>query len=526
MILLDNIISEIPKEAPLNFAEAIGDVDPRLLTIPEGRRAVTKNDPLLFALVYLPHHLRDGSDDITLSEFHMDLIEYGKSWLAPVDDPKHARDAFIAPRGSGKSTWLFLILPTWAAAHGHVKFIAAYSDSASQAQGHLLSFKTELLNNDLLREDFPDLCATERGVTGRALADNNFKSVRENGFVFTASGVDVSNHGLKHGNQRPQVIILDDIEPGESNYSNYQMVQRRNTIWDDIVPQGAKQSRVVIVGTTTMSNSIIDQLRKFGELSGLSTYAERSTTDFDIEAPEYLQWVKDQRVKVHYYPGILTDNDGNERSLWQEKWPIEWLQGQRHLRDFAKNFLNKPMAMDGRYWDTSDITIKESDYGNTILSIDPAVTTAKTSDYTGIAVVSRGEGGVYVRYANQVKMTPQSLRNYAAELIEQFGVGVIYVETNQGGDLWREVFAGMPCRFRAVRQSIKKEIRAEKALNYYQQGLVFHADKFYALEEQLLSFPAVTHDDILDAVVSGVLYFLDRPRGTPVRAKQVSWTGS
>lgn len=510
----------------IDVLEILDDIDERLLTFADGRREITRLDPLLFALTYLPHHLKEGDNDITLSEFHIDLVEYGKSWLHPVSDPKATRDAFIAPRGCGKSTWLFLILPMWAAAHGHVKFVAAYSDSASQAQGHLLTFKNELMNNELLKEDFPDLCEFERSATNRALADNNWKTVRNNGFVFTASGVDVSNHGLKHGNQRPQIIILDDIEPGEANYSNYMMLQRRNTIWDDIVPQGASDSRVVIVGTTTMSNSIIDQLRKFGEISGLTSYSERATGDFDIEAPEYLQWVKDQRVRVHYYPGIITDDHGKERSVWPEKWPLEWLQSQRHLRDFAKNFLNKPVSGDGQYWDSSDIVIKTSDYGNTVLSIDPAVTTAKSSDYTGVAVVSRGEDGVYVRHASQVKMTPQSLRNYAAELIDQYDCGVIYVETNQGGDLWRDVFADLPVKYRSVRQRVKKEIRAERVLNFYQQGLVFHADRFYALEEQLLSFPQTTHDDILDAVVSGVNYFLDGPRGAPVRAKQVSWIGN
>jgi phage terminase large subunit-like protein len=30
-----------------------------------------------------------------------------------------------------------------------------------------------------------------------------------------------------------------------------------------------------------------------------------------------------------------------------------------------------------------------------------------------------------------------------------------------------------------------------------------------ALEEQMWSFPKVSHDDVLDAVVSGILYFLD-----------------
>jgi hypothetical protein len=34
------------------------EVDERLLPLPEGRHILTELDPLLFTLVYLPHHLR------------------------------------------------------------------------------------------------------------------------------------------------------------------------------------------------------------------------------------------------------------------------------------------------------------------------------------------------------------------------------------------------------------------------------------------------------------------------------------
>jgi predicted phage terminase large subunit-like protein len=461
----------------------------------------------MFALIYLPHHLKDSEGTISFSEFHLDLVEYGKSWLKPLSAPKQFRDAFIAPRECGKSTWLFTILPIWAAAFMHVAFIAAYSDSATQAQGHLLTFKQELATNELLASDFPDLCEVERGRSNRAMADNSFKTVRDNGFIFTASGVDVSNHGLKHGNLRPQLIILDDIEPGEANYSEYQMRQRLSTIWDDIAPQNI-YARMVIVGTTTMPNSIIDQLRKYTEVMG--------------EVPQELKWIDDQNIRVHYYPAIMPNDDGTERSVWPEKWPIEWLTTQRHLRDFAKNYLNKPMGNDGQFWAPEDIRVDEGDYGNTLLSVDPSVTRGKVSDYTGLAVISRGPDGVYVRYANQVKLSPSELAAHCKDLVERFGCGLVYVETNQGGDLWKEVMKDIGVKYRSVHQKVSKEIRAGKALNFYQQGKVTHTDHFPVLVEQMLSFPRVANDDVLDAVVSGVLYFLDH-QNNKVEAMQLTY---
>ncbi len=44
-------------------------------------------------------------------------------------------------------------------------------------------------------------------------------------------------------------------------------------------------------------------------------------------------------------------------------------------------------------------------------------------------------------------------------------------------------------------------------------------------EEQMWSFPKVSHDDVLDAVVSGVLYFLDN-KAIKVGAKQINYARS
>lgn len=495
--------------------DVIDDIPGELLSFPEGRRELTKYDPLLFALIYLPHHLKNAQEEITLSEFHVDIAEYGKSWIFKPSEPKQHRDAFIAPRESGKSTWIFLILPMWAAAHGHVKFIAAFSDAASQAETHLLTFKNELDTNEYLQADYPELCTPKIvGTTGRALANNSWRIVQSNDFIFDANGIDTNSLGKKVFGQRPDLIILDDIEKGEKNYSEYQAGQQKNTVFDDIAPMNI-YARMIFVGTTTMPNSVMDQFRK---------YAEGYT---DVE----LNWIKEQNVSVHYYPAIMTNEDGTERSIWEEKWSLEWLQSQRHLRDFAKNYMNKPINTDGTFWTNEDIIIDQgSGFGNTIVSIDPAVTKNRVSDFTGVAVLSRGvtetgESMIYVRYANQLKLSPADLADRVKMLVEEYDAGVIYVETNQGGDLWKDVFKDVPAKYRAKHQKVSKQIRAGKALNFYQQGRVRHTQHFPALEEQMWAFPKVSHDDVLDAVVSGVLYFLDN-KAPKVAVKQLNYLRS
>lgn len=176
----------------------------------EWRRRATWGDPLLFAVLYLRDHLTDGDGRTTFADPHLDWCRQAWWWVDQPDGIGTERHAQVAPRDTGKSTWWYLLLPMWAAAHGHVKFIAAFAHSATQAQNHLRTFRHELDTNELLRRDYPTLCArSRRQVTdGAGMAvDNESMMVTRSGFAFVARGIDSSNLGMKIGRRRPDLIV-------------------------------------------------------------------------------------------------------------------------------------------------------------------------------------------------------------------------------------------------------------------------------------------------------------------------------
>lgn len=488
----------------------LAEIDERLLTIAEGRRLLTRLDPLLFALVYMPHHLKGGEsgEDITFSEFHLDLIKHATQWVVPSTQPAQHRDAYVAPRGAGKSSWLFTILPMWAAAHGHLKFIAAFADSAGQAELHLSTFKQELDNNALLREDYPELCTAARRQGGVNVSDRRSLYVAESGFAFSAKGIDSSSLGMKVGSDRPDMLILDDIEPDEGNYSAFQKDKRLGTVLNAILPLDLR-ARVVIVGTVTMPGSIIHDLVK-------------SVTSSEEPAP----WIADENITVHYYPALIVNDDGTERSLWPEKWSLEYLQSQRHTRSFRVNMQNDPMGYDGEYWNSEDFTHGElPDLTNQILSIDPAVTSKAKSDYTALAVIgyNRINQRCVVRGAWQVRLQPgDQLRAHIDRILKTFPeTRAILVETNQGGETWRAILKPLGMKIVTKHQSEPKEVRAARLLNHYQRGRVVHERPMPTLEEQMISFPKGAHDDLVDAVGTGVEQFL-QPQARVVKASMTA----
>lgn len=468
------------------------------------RRRVTENDPLLFALLYLRKHLTDKTTNTrSLSRVHVEWAESAKTWATPVTKPASSRTAEVAPREMGKSTWWFLLLPMWAAAHRHVNFTAAFADTEQQAQTHLASFKRELENNALLRADYPDLVAPKTRGRGTVEADRVSLYHARSGFVFAAAGMDSSNLGMKVGDQRPDLIILDDIEPHEARYSAALAKKRLATLREAILPLNI-YARVILVGTVTMVGSIVHQVVK------------HSRGEVDDENA----WVAEERITARHYPAIITKNSGKRASIWPAKWPLAFLESIEGTRQYAKNYANDPLGADGDYWTLEDfVRAPLENITHVLIEVDPAVTTKKSSDFTGIAVLgySALTKKVVVLEARQVKKGPDDVRIDVINTINRWNAGLVRVETNQGGELWAKILWGLPVKLKLMSNSLPKEVRAADALVHYQRGRVLHDPdaKLADLEGQMVAFPNAPHDDMVDAVGNGVRYFLSRGNAKP-----------
>lgn len=492
----------------------LAQFDARLLTIPEGRRILTHADPLLFALVYLRDHLRsdETGNQVTIADMHLAWAREARRWLVPVSQPHEYRAAEVAPRNTGKTTWWFLIIPAWLAAHGHSKFIGAFADSGVQAEMHLQTFKQELDRNALLRKDFPDLCRPmERMGERRRISDNKKMTIQANGFVFAAKGVDAGNLGMKVGKRRPDTIIMDDIEPGEEVYSTYQAGQRLIALTDSIMPLNI-YARVVLCGTTTMVGSIVHQLVKSKMEPG----------------EEPAAWIAEERFQVHYHEPIVTRPDGTERSCWPARWSMPFLETIRHTRQFLKNFRNLP-AGTGDYWSPEDLEQARSralvtpGITKAVLSIDPATTSKHTSDRTAFAVVAYSpmHHRAVVKYTKAVTLPPARCREIAIGILEDHpDIRRILIESNQGGETWHSVYHNMPVPVELINQSEPKPVRAARLLNHFQRKRAALHGRQPAFEDEALSFPRGAHDDVLDAVGTGTDFVLRTRKRQPRHEQQ------
>jgi len=517
-----------PALASEEFIDYLESIDVEKLKTREGRIELTREDPLLFALLYLPKLLcrgPNGKKVITFGAMHFELCEYAKAWIQEAQ-LRESRTAFVAPRGAGKSTWLFVILPLWAAAHEHIKFIAAIGSTRNTVLKLANTFRAQLQMNELLRHDFPEFCEpmlvpdSDPENKGRPVSNAKDRFIQSNGFVMNCVGRGSGIRGMNELGDRPDLIIIDDLEQGAAKYTDGLIENNIETLRGDIL-QLNEEAHVVLVGTVVRMGSIVHQL----------VQSELASSENDPD------WIEQENFKVKYFPPLIDTEDGRV-SMWPGKWPAEYFLSRLNDRMSLKEHWNQPINAEGNFWTEENITIArtgaEFSGQRKLIVIDPATTSKLTSDFTGIAVVGCDvfQKRYIVEGCWQKKFRqPVDMRTFVLALIEEFDdvMGVL-IETNQGGDVWEAILHDLPVKLYKQHSMETKVQRLESLFIRYTRSEVFHRKRFPELEAQMFAYDGKdrkgSHDDMIDAVGLGVEHFhraLNEPRRVRHVAKKVKY---
>lgn len=467
------------------------------------RRTWTRESPLRFALVYLKHHLvLQGTDPpvATFNEMHLALCRAAKRWMRP----QRWREAWVAPRGVGKSSWCFLILPLWALAHGHREYFLAFSYTSKMAEKQLSTLRRELATNKLLIQDYPELAPQK--VRG---AQNTSMTVVANGGTIAAAGLFENTLGSKSGAARPDLIICDDIQQLEPVITENERNRIITAITSSVIPMAAPHAAIGIFGTTTSYGSPIHEVA------------------LHARGRQDVGWVADNDITPRLFPGIITDPDtGLERSLWPERWPLTETHLGENLRrsidgktprTFELNYLldPSPYGEDGGQLFREELIVykKASQLGSIFeraMYIDTAPTSTRHSDRNAIVIVARHPARTVavVEYAWAGRISHKQLRDRIHRLCKRNPMlKTVIVETIQGRDLWRHALDPaddpLPPGVAFIDESSvkgSKVDRVKQALDWYEVGKVFHAKELTELEREMMLFPnPKINDDLVDA---------------------------
>ncbi|MGL5722504.1 MAG: hypothetical protein ACRCY4_08905, partial [Brevinema sp.] len=258
----------------------------------------TQGDFWEFAKKYLPHYFTEASPD-----FHKEIIE--------LLERSQACTAIAAPRGFAKSTLVSLAYSLWKIVGGDRKFLVIVSATDKLANDLVEYIKLELEGNPLLARDY-----------GTYLVQSSKKGdfVTRDTRVL-ALGKKRALRGFRSRQHRPDLIILDDIEKDAEAYSPEMVQQTLDLILRGLMPAlDPQRGRLILIGTI---------LR------------ERSATGIMVNSQEdpFCQWT---RAK---YRAINTLDNGQEQSLWEQRFPLAKLKDIRAsmgVEAFQTEYQNMP----------------------------------------------------------------------------------------------------------------------------------------------------------------------------------------
>lgn len=165
--------------------------------------------------------------------------------------------AFVAFRGSGKSSIVTTFYPLWSIIGiTEKRFILIVSRTQPQARAHLASLKREIEGNELLRADFGALEENSDTWGQSALFVQRFNS------QVIAASTEQSIRGLRHGSRRPDLLIVDDVEDLDS----VKTIEGRNKVFNwlasEVLPGGDLYTQKIIIGNLLHSDSLLMRVKE------------------------------------------------------------------------------------------------------------------------------------------------------------------------------------------------------------------------------------------------------------------------
>jgi predicted phage terminase large subunit-like protein len=152
-----------------------------------------------------------------------------------------------------------------------------------------------------------------------------------------------------------------------------------------------------------------------------------------------------------------------------------------------------PNALFQRAWIDAGRVAVVPELVRVVVAVDPPVTGGSRADACGIVAAGRaGDGALYVLADRTVQgLSPAGWALAVRRAAESYEAAAIVVETNQGGELVRDLLRGAGADrvpVTAVRAVASKAARAAPVSVLYEQGRVHHVGSLPALEDEMCLF--------------------------------------
>jgi len=448
-----------------------------------------QQDMLLFGRMVMPNMFSSPSPP-----FHSDIAN-------EILEGQGTQLNIIAPRGHAKSSIVAGVYPLF-----HLMFTKGVKVIVlvSRTQGHA----TKLLGTikDVL--DYSKEFRYFFGYWGQHSARKwtNTEIELKDGSVIICKGTGQQIRGIKHGNQRPTLLILDD--PEDENNTKTAEAMEFNLRW--LLQSGVPSldpitGKICVIGTPQHQRCLVETLK---EMKGWKT--------------------------MEFRPNLDTGE-----ALWEEVWPIEKLRDKKEELDsinrlsvFYREYLcqivgdedNLFRPDDFRYYDGTIETdpaglstlvltnlngeeVNERRPVNVFTGVDPASSTKKTADYSVIFNIAIDkENNRFVLPYYRKRATPLHLADAIIDNFKFYKSTKTRIESVGYQEMLRQYIKeqseklGLFIPGLEVKENPRtsKSYRLESLQPLFANHKVFMRKDMTEFEDELMLYPRAKNDDLLD----------------------------
>jgi hypothetical protein len=346
-------------------------------------------------------------------------------WVWSIE-PGERPAAFVGvwPRGGAKSTSAEAACVALGARRKR-RYGLYVCDTQDRADDHVGNVGS-MLESERMGILHPDMAERRVGKHGNSRGWRRNRLWTAEGFVIDAIGLDTAARGIKLEDQRPDFVVIDDID---DRHDTTQATKRKvETLTQGVIPAGAEDLAILAIQNLILPSGVFAQL-----VDGTADFLRRRIISGPIPAIE----------------GMVTefDEDGNEHITGgRPTWPGQSIErcneqiDDMGMRAFRREAQHEVGDAEGALVCRAQVEAARvrdhPELDALVVSVDPSGGKGKGHDEQGILAVGRGvDGHGYVLEDRTCSLSPMGWGKTAVRLAVELNADRILCESNYGGEM-------------------------------------------------------------------------------------------
>lgn len=419
---------------------------------------------------------------------------FQKEMMQKASNPTIEQLGVMAFRESGKSSILTTAFPIWAITGClQKKFVVIVGRTQELASAHLRSI-SDALGDGLVKKDFWPYEVEQNIANAGAIILPKY------GARIVAFGREQAMRGLRHGEHRPDLIIMDDVEDTASVKTPEARDASHKWFTSELIPIGSDTAKYIFIGNLVHEDSLLSRIR--------------NEIHEGIREGEFLEYpivVDDTPLWLARFPNMqaiakLEKKVGN---------PITWMR--EYMLRLISDGTPLIKAEDIKTFTKVPVPSYTGQKRRMIVGVDPAISEKTHRDMTAmvrITVIGSGNKKKYYVHANPINQQLDIIKTvrWINLYNKHFSRPKFYVEqvAYQRALVQLLQQSGEIIDVKGINPVGDKRSRLSMIAYKIANGeILFQDHGCEELIKQLVNFDTVAHDDLVDALTMAIIAYED-----------------